>query len=279
MKLHPETLHGVHYSEEDFDAELDKRIEQRIENLGDNFDDGDYSSIRRDELKKLYSDWNQGSDSDDFIQFEMANSMKYMGFATSGFTKEDSSNPLLEPIHGISLKDYAVLVGNLANFEKPKLLKAFGIDEVVFDEINTLWPKRMQEDSSFTIVSLYGQYFSDLSSHPAIQQLKAESGAPTEDSENLKKLKTDRYFYEELNAARSAAYEYGIDGAMWIQQQYGINLMEFQGAASEWGIYQNQNFNMDESRHFGEFFETKLKEYQEKFANEQGGNVADDIEF
>lgn len=30
-------------------------------------------------------------------------------------------------------------------------------------------------------------------------------------------MRSDRYLYEELNRARQAEYEYGYDGAQWIQ--------------------------------------------------------------
>lgn len=42
---------------------------------------------------------------------------------------------------------------------------------------------------------------------------------------------------------------------------------------------QNQNFNSASLTHYMDYQEEKRKEYAEKFAKEQGGNVADDIEF
>lgn len=127
-------------------------------------------------MKQIYAEWNPETDSDDFIQFEIANSMKYSGFATMGYTKQDDSNPLLAPIHGISLNDYAAIAMNLTNFQEEDLFSAFGIDLVIWQEVNTLWPKRMQEDTTFTVATLYSQSFMEAGNHPVIEALKKEKG-------------------------------------------------------------------------------------------------------
>jgi len=279
MSLDPKTYHGTHYSAAEFDAALDKRVADYIEEEGDDYDESDYFSLKREIMRKLYSEWNPDTDMDDFLQFEMANSMKYHGYATSGFTTESNGNPLLEPIHGISLKDYAAIAANLGAIDNERLYKAFGIDQVIFDELNTLWPKRMQEDASFTLVTLYGQYFMEIGSHPVILQLKEGSGNEGGSNPHLEKLKTDRYFYEELCGARTAAYEYGIDGAKWIEDHFGIGLIDFQTVAMQWLTAQNQNFNSNDILHYQAYQDAKATEYKAKFAAEQGGNIADDVTF
>ncbi len=279
MSLDPKTYHGTHYAEAAFDAELDKRVADYIEEEGDDYDESDYHSLKREIMRKLYAEWNPDTDMDDFIQFEMANSMKYHGYATSGFTTESNDNPLLEPVHGISLKDYAAIAANLGAFDNEKLYKAFGIDQAIFDELNTLWPKRMQEDTSFTLATLYGQYFMEIGDHPVILQLREGSGADGDSNPHLEKLKTDRYYYEELCGARTAAYEYGIDGAKWIEDNFGINLVDFQTVAMQWLTEQNKNFNSKDILHYQAYQNTKSAEYKARFAAEQGGNIADDVAF
>jgi len=280
MPLNPQTLHGTHYSEEDFDDELESRINDYIEEEGDDFNESQLSALTRELLWQLYQEWNPETDEDDFIRFEMANSMKYNGFATMGHAQDTGDNPLLEPIHGISLKDYAAIAANLGNFEQDKLFAAFGIDLAIWQEVNTLWPKRMQQDTSFTVTTLYGQYFMEIANHPVILKLRNETGgASTGDSENLERLRSDKYFYLELEAARTAAYEYGLDGAKWIEDNFGINLMDFQSAAMQWMNERNQNFDSDQITEDMAFQEAMEEQYKAKFAEEQGGNVADDIEF
>jgi hypothetical protein len=73
----------------------------------------------------------------------------------------------LEPIHSISLKDYAAMVKKIAaGVDEALVFKAMGIDRAVWDELNTLWPQRMAEDPSFQVSVLYSQYFADETPHP-----------------------------------------------------------------------------------------------------------------
>ena len=187
------------------------------------------------------------------------------------------SNLLLEPIHGITLQDYAVISAKMAaGIDEAEILKALGIEKAVFEEASALWIARMQEDSTFEVTTLFGQYFAEPDKHPKLGNLKAEVSA--EGMANLEKMKTDRYFYEELNGARQAAYSYGYDGAQWIQDNFGINLGDFQSVAMLW-MPLTADEEYDTIRHYLDYREQKEKEYTEKFAFEQGGNIADDVEF
>ncbi|EDM38058.1 hypothetical protein PBAL39_00547 [Pedobacter sp. BAL39] len=186
----------------------------------------------------------------------------------------NQENPLLAPIHGISLKDYAAIAMKLSTgVTEEEIFRALGIDSVIWDEVNTLWGKRMQEDVSYQLVTLYGQYFMEGATHPKLESMQAESTA--EGNENLEKITNDRYFYEELCGARQAAYAYGIDGAQWIQDNYGINLGDFQAVAMKWMTQSDYN----DMHQFIDYQQQKQKEYAEKFAAQQGGNVADDVSF
>lgn len=280
MNLNPENLHGIHYSEEQFDAEVKARVETKKQQMEGDWDEGDRNSFERSFVKQVYMEWNPEADYDDFMQFEMANSLKYYGTTTMGFVQGDDSNPLQQPIHGISLDDYAAIVMNIATIPQQDLFKAFGIDEAIWEEVNVLWPKRMQEDSTFTIVNLYGEAFMKAPTHPKILSLQGKSNnVSNENSGNLGRLKTDKYFYLELEAARSVAYEFGIDGAQWIQDEFGIDLMDFQAIAMEWMTKRNLNYNTDEIREDGDFQEEIRKLYKTKFSQDQGGSLGDDVEF
>jgi hypothetical protein len=191
------------------------------------------------------------------------------------------SNPLLEPIHGVSLYDYAAISAKLASGTGEKeILEALGIERAVYEEASALWVTRMQEDSTFEVSILFGKYFGEANNHPKLSGLKtqvSEAGAA-----NLEKLRTDRYFYEELCGARQAAYAYGYDGSQWIQDNFGINLGDFQMVAMKWMEIQSeemQNGETDNVLHFTDYQQQKQQEYSEKFAAEQGGNVADDVDF
>lgn len=191
------------------------------------------------------------------------------------------SNQLLEPIHGISLYDYAAVSAKMASgVGIQDICKKLGIEPAVFEEASALWVTRMQEDGTFEVTTKFGEYFGSADSHPRLQDLQVE--VSEEGQANLEKLRSDRYFYEELCGARQAAYEYGLDGAQWIQDTFGISLGDFQGVAMKWMEVQNKDMragNMDNVHHFVEYQQKMQKEYAAKFAEEQGGNVADDVEF
>lgn len=191
------------------------------------------------------------------------------------------SNTLLEPIHGVSLFDYAVVSAKIgAGVPRTDILQALGIEVAIYEEASALWVARMQEDSTWEVTMEFGKYFGEVDNHPKLKDLKV--AVSEEGNENLKKLKSDRYFYEELCGARQAAYDYGFDSAQWILDNYDINLGDFQSVAMQWSN-DNQKYLADGNHemilHFTNYQVEKQNEYAEKFAAEQGGNVADDIDF
>lgn len=191
------------------------------------------------------------------------------------------NNPLLEPIHGVSLFDYAVVCAKIAaGINQTDILKTLGIETAIYEEASALWVARMQEDSTWVVTMEFGKYFGEVDNHPKLKDLKVVLSK--EGSENLEKLKTDRYFYEELCGARIAAYNYGLDGAQWILDKYGINLGDFQLVAVIWSNEHQKDIeseNYENIRHFTDYQLNKQNKYAEMFAKEQGGNIADDIEF
>lgn len=280
VEFDPKTLHGTHYTEEDFEATVKQLSEEWIakerasgEQLSQEEIDNIYWNYRRD----LYTQWNNATN-DEVMRWQAKNSLKHRGVAMTGADIDETDNSLLEPVHGISLKDYGAICAAMANgYNEEKVLKAFGIDKAIFDELNVIWPKRMAEDGSFSISTLFGQYFGEGPSHPKLQD--TANAAPSTNTDNLEKFKTDRYFFEELNGARQAAYDYGIDGAKWIEENFGISLGDFQAVTMRWHSGENLNWNTERIKHFFDYRDQKQNEYAEKFAKEMGGNVADDVEF
>ena len=85
----------------------------------------------------------------------------------------DESNPMLQPIHGISLQDYAAAASKMTNgMSAEEVCKRLGIDMPVWDEANQLWVKRMQQDQTMAVMSLYGQYFGSANTHPKFSDSK-----------------------------------------------------------------------------------------------------------
>jgi hypothetical protein len=281
VQLHPETLHGLHYTEQQFDAEVEKRIQEKMNDP--DYENDEYNAIEmwRNAMRtNVYRDWT-GANEELAGQFAMANTLQFQGFSTSANVKEDLDNPMLAPIHGISFYDYSAMCSKMANGAKEEVIfKAFGIDKVIFEELNTMWPKRMQEDNTYTLVALMGQYYADADKHPKLQNLDASvTSVAGTNADNIALIMQDELFYAELAGAREAAYEYGLDGAQWVVENYGIPLGDFQQAAM---IHMQSHNALTNPRKMEELinFQNVCKEqYAEKFAKEQGGNVADDIEF
>lgn len=187
------------------------------------------------------------------------------------------NNPLMTPIHGISLADYSAANAKLANnVPIEAICQALGIQRPVWEEASDLWIKRMQEDTHFTIATQMGTYFAQADQHPKLGHLSAVE--MIEATGDLQRLASDRYYYEELNGARTAAYEAGLDGAQWIQDNFGISLGDFQQVAMQ-RMQGRSTESWEETKAYTDYAEEKRAEYAAKFSAEQGGNIADDIEF
>ena len=274
-----ETGHGLHYSKEAFDAVVQQALNNWLENEADESDknDKDIRNAQYNLARNVFSQWNPNASQDALLNFQQIYQSNLMGLAVYGKTKHDDCNPMLEPIHGISLQDYSAAMAKISQTVDPEAIsRAFGVERPVWDEATTLWAKRMEEDSSFTVINLFGKYFGEANQHPVIGALCPDAGQFNQ--ENMERIKTDRYSYEELNAARQAAYDYGMAGAQWIQSNYGIDLGTFQGAACVFMEQRNTNMQSDFDTYMP-YYEEQLKKYKERFAGEQGGNVADGIDF
>ncbi|MBS0029055.1 DUF6620 family protein [Chitinophaga sp. 22321] len=188
-----------------------------------------------------------------------------------------SENPLLAPIHGISLEDYSAACAKLGSgLSEQDIATALGVELPVWQEVNLLWPERMKQDETFHIVTLFGQYFGQADQHPKFNGLKANVSA--EGADNTTKIKTDKAFYDELEVARQVAYDYGVDGAQWVVDTYGISLGDFQIAASNWNAELHREIAADFEGYNKKQAAYRAK-YEKLFSEAQGGNVADDIEF
>lgn len=277
LEYDPETLHGTHYDVDDFEDEVEQLAQTWIEKEGIT-SQSEINNVYHNYRRDVYMAWNE-CDSDQYIRFDNRNSLAHHGVAQMGNNmQEDENNPLLAPVHGINLRDYSAICAKLGSgVDENDIYKAFGIDATIWGEINTVWPARMAEDTTFSIAVLFGQYFGEADQHPKLQGVK--SNLSEEGEANLERLKNDVYFYYELSGARQAAYEYGLDGAQWILDNFGIGLGDFQSVAMKYMEIQNQNFDSNYVRECLDYQDEKQAEYAEKFAAEQGGNVADDVEF
>lgn len=259
-----------------------KLVQLRIEGKGGNDEYQDLLDEYNDLVEDALNEYNdsvevlsQENNENDVIASQMYFEDQQQRQAEA-FGAEQTNPELFSPIHGISLFDYAAGNAKIANgVDEAEVLKAFGIEKPLWDEANQLWVNRMQKDEDWHVTTAYGQYFSQVDQHPKVGHLQANQSsavAGTLDNEHLARLKTDEAFYHELSAARNAAYEVGMDGAQWILKTYGVSIGDFQAVAMQWMNSPNVITMMNRAERIQE-------EYRTKFLAEQGGGVADDIEF
>ena len=279
-ELDPVTLHGLHYTEEEFNAEVEKRVQAHIkedEEEGEQLDQTDVDNYYFNIRREVYQEWN-GANSNMMMQWEKINQQKMTGMASYGFTQHDENNPLLEPIHGVTLEDFGAMSYYVATgADTNAIMQQLGIDNAIWGEAQTLWTKRMTEDTTFTVATLFGQYYNSADKHPKLSAVAIELS--DKGKESIEKMKTDRFFHIDAQAAVAAAYEYGIDGAQWLKDNYDITNGDLQKIAAYYSDLDSKNVDMEaENKHVNYYFK-KIEEFKKKFAEEQGGNVADDIEF
>lgn len=236
----------------------------------------DKFSVRMQHITEMLSDsfeaflnkYEEEEEEEDFSDFEGFGNM-FQGMEQVDF---DPNNPMLQPVHGISLEDYAAASSKMASgMNENEVSKALGVERPQWDEANQMWQQRMQQDTQMTVVGLFGQYFATAENHPKFQNLSEDSSSPI-NQENLARIKEDPEFYFELTGAMQAAYNQGMDGAQWLRETHGLSIGEFQTVAMKWAsspIYAAMI----------PFIEQKTKEYGAKFAKESGGNIADDVTF
>lgn len=245
-------------TQQEFEAKRDKfstRMQKNAEMLNQAFQ----------EFLEKYDEEEEEEDDDLFGDFGNL----YQGMERKEF---DASNPMLQPIHGISLEDYAAAAAKMVNgMSEDEVTKALGVERPQWDEANQMWIQRMQQDTDMVVIGLYGQYFSTAESHPKFQNLSKDSSVVA-NQENLSKIKEDPEFYFDLTCAMQAAYNQGLDGAQWLRENYGLSIGDFQSVAMQWA-YSPIFVTMMSSQ------PQRTKEYEAKFAKESGGNIADDIDF
>ena len=204
-----------------------------------------------------------------------------VGVTTVNTAKEDPNDPLLQPVHGVSIADYAAgMLKAGEGVSEDQISAALGIERPMWDEARKLWEARMKEDTTFNVINVYTKYYGEAKTHQKLGGLVADpattSGAgaanPAAD-DNLQKAADDKYFFFELQGAIQAAYDNGMDGAQWLQDTHGFNVSQLNSVGVKWMSDMGGMVQMID------YQDKKQKEYSQKFAKDLGGSIADDVEF
>lgn len=197
------------------------------------------------------------------------------GGGISGMSSLPADSPLLQPIHGISLQDFAAAGGiMLKGIAEKDVLRILEVEKPMWDEVNVLWQQRMQQDMSFTLMTLYSEAYSNVDRHPKFANARFIAATSRSTSkENVEKVNQDAMFYAELAGARQAAISFGYDGAQFVLDNFGVSLEDMQAAS----LKHMANHAMIEK--ITTETTKKEKEYESRFIKELGPGIADDIEF
>ena len=203
-----------------------------------------------------------------------------VGYTTMNTATEDPNDPQLQPVHGITIYDYAAGAAKLgAGCTEEQVCQVLGVERPLWDEAQTTWNNRMRDDSTFNVMNVYSKYFGMAKDHEKLGVLQP-ANAPATDvpsdaaSETLQRLENDKHYFFEIQGAMQAAYDNGIDGAQWLIDNLGLTVAQVNSAGTKW--MSNMNIMAEMIDH-----QEKMKnEYSQRFAQESGsGGVADDINF
>lgn len=202
------------------------------------------------------------------------------GVKIPGTAKEDPNDPNMQPVHGITLFDYAAGAAKIGEgCTEEQICQSLGVERPMWDEAQSTWNNRMRDDNSYNVVNVYSSYFGKTKEHPKLGSL-IPGNAPVSDvpegkaKEHLERLESDKYYFFEIQAALEAAYANGIDGAQWLIDNLGLTVSQVNGTGVK---YMNDFSIMAEMM---DYQDQKKKEYNEQFAKQHGtSGAADDIEF
>lgn len=202
------------------------------------------------------------------------------GMTTSSTAKEDPNDPNMQPVHGITISDYAAGAAKIGEgCTEEQICNALGVERPMWDEAQSTWNNRMRDDSTFNVINVYSNYFGKVKEHQKLGGLKAdkapESNVPEgKAAEYLARLEADKYYFFEIQGALEAAYANGMDGAQWLIDNLGLTVSQVNST----GIKYMNDFNI--MAEMMSFQEEKKNEYSARFAKENGmSGVVDDIEF
>ncbi len=142
-----------------------------------------------------------------------------------------------EPVHGISLGQWAVAQAHIAQGGDPTgLLAELGIDDATWQAVSAEWNERMARDTTATIATEYGRAFAGggAGQFGAAGQAGAEAMATGGDPDGDPPIAIEQWV--EIEVAQSVGYEQGLDAAE-ILAGFGLTPADWGMAGAWWGQY------------------------------------------
>lgn len=250
-----------------------------LKNLSENLQD-----ISKEMLDRQREQMANGPQQQAFAEQDMQKAFQAgaasAGVKIPGTAKEDPEDPHMQPVHGITLFDYAAGAAKIGEgCTEEQICQGLGVERPMWDEAQSTWNNRMRDDNSYNVVNVYSSYFGKAKDHPKLGALLPDNPPVSEvpqgkAKEHLERLESDKYYFFEIQGALEAAYASGIDGAQWLIDHLGLTVSQVNST----GVKYMNDFNI--MAEMMDYQDQKKQEYQQQFAKQHGvSGAADDIEF
>lgn len=146
-----------------------------------------------------------------------------------------------EPVHGISLQQWAVAQAQIAQGADPgPIVAELGIDDGTWQAVSAEWNDRMSRDTTATIATEYGKAFAGggAGQHGAAGQAAADAMATGGDPAGDPPISIEQWV--EIEVAQSVGYEQGRDPSE-ILAGFGMTPADWGMASAWWSQYFNRH--------------------------------------
>lgn len=145
-------------------------------------------------------------------------------------------NPILDPVEGITLEQWASVNAQLAsNKPKEEAIKGIGCDMPKWDRVNEEWLTRMRNDTTFTISQKYAAAFNINASGNLGSGAQVSTGAAGEPYPFEK--------YIECMVAQDVLGKMGRD-AQDVLKDFGLTVADYSNIASYWSNKMMSDFSL-----------------------------------
>jgi len=264
-------LHGEGYTEAQFNAEVQQRSQAHYE---EDMPREDVDNIFWNVARDVFCEWN-GLEMEDRAAMEFSRELRNkMNGHQSVQEMQAGGSGAMDPVHGITLEDWAGANAKIVSGTPLEdLLRVLNVEKPQWDEATATWMARMSADTTFSISTAYAAAFTDSN----IGRFANSGLAVAPDSPMKIAAMENLELYVEIFCAQSAAYQFGLDGAQYVKDTWGLSLMDTSTLGMHWSARMQDD--IDVMRAYGDLTSAFDAKYKEHFAAAQGGNVGDDIEF
>jgi hypothetical protein len=156
-----------------------------------------------------------------------------------------AANPALTaPIEGVTIEQYAQLAAKAAQNLPPaqfdQMLMQAGMDRAKYDRVAAGWQARMRDDTTYSLVTIYGQAFGGAGAGQfgAAGAAGAGSLAATGATGQAQGVASGEPVswekYNEIGGAQRAWSQSGKDVNAMLQQQFGVSALDWSNMSQYW---------------------------------------------